>query len=59
MNTIYGYVTKVLEIRKSKNELYWVVDVEMDMYGSIKKTTIPVGSKEQAKSIKVGDKFLV
>ncbi|EPL7679801.1 hypothetical protein RG089_002842 [Elizabethkingia anophelis] len=58
MNLVDCYVTEVIKLNHNTALDKWVVEVKYDCYGRIDTTMLLFNTEEEAKSVKIGYKFL-
>ncbi|MDV3822917.1 hypothetical protein CMU07_09135 [Elizabethkingia anophelis] len=58
MNLVDCYVTEVIRLNHNTTLNKWVVEVQYGSYGRIDTTMLLFNTEEEAKSVKIGYKFL-
>lgn len=53
MNRIDAVITRIIDVRPYRR--FWLVEVEVNAYGSLTKTELFKDSEEQARTVKPGD----
>lgn len=53
MNRIDAVITRIIDIRPYRH--FWLVEVEVNAYGSLTKTELFKDTEEQARTVKPGD----